>query len=100
MNISQILEPIPQSIRRSASRLDPDYFFAKRLPPKLSAAMDCVQAGSHRSILDVGCGNKPYQYLFDASFSYWGADVVSSKYSDIISDAESLPFGANSFDII
>ena len=55
------------------------------------------------SVLDVGCGNKPYQSLIDCN-AYIGVDVASSPHLnanfDKIFDGLHLPFDSESFDNI
>ncbi|MCA0131983.1 class I SAM-dependent methyltransferase [Winogradskyella alexanderae] len=54
-------------------------------------------------LLDIGCGNKPYEEWFNGLTSnYMGCDVVqsSSKKVDIICKANNIPLDDNSFDTI
>ncbi len=54
-------------------------------------------------VLDVGCGNKPYEPLFkEASTSYIGCDVVQSdlKKVDVICPATHLSFNDEHFDTV
>ncbi|MFA5118627.1 MAG: class I SAM-dependent methyltransferase [Candidatus Omnitrophota bacterium] len=53
-------------------------------------------------LLDIGCGEKPYQAVFDGYCSrYIGLDVTtSSGKPDIYGSAEELPFRDNSFDTV
>lgn len=58
---------------------------------------------SKGKVLDVGCGNKPYQSLFDNKCTeYKGCDIVQSSEDcvDIICPATSIPIEDNSFDTI
>ncbi len=54
-------------------------------------------------ILDYGCGNKPYEWLFDCT-NYVGVDIEvsghpnSNKRADYFFDGHQLPFADNSFD--
>jgi len=55
------------------------------------------------SVLDVGCGNKPYESLFDnKAASYIGCDVVQSdkKKVDVICPATQLAFDDGRFDTV
>lgn len=60
---------------------------------------------SQKKILDVGCGEKPYQKLFNA-LSYTGIDVKggghNDKYKqvDLFFDGINIPFPDNSFDVV
>ena len=54
-------------------------------------------------LLDVGCGNKPYQGMFGERISkYVGCDVVQSSDNrvDVICPATELAFGAGAFDTV
>jgi SAM-dependent methyltransferase len=50
-------------------------------------------------LLDIGCGSKPYQSLFNNSH-YLGVDLKPSVYTDIIAAASSLPFKKKAFDTV
>ena len=55
------------------------------------------------SILDVGCGNKPYESLFSLiKESYTGCDVVQSSENkvDVICKATELAYAADKFDTL
>lgn len=54
------------------------------------------------SLLDYGCGNKPYRELFKAKFEqHVGADIAGNKDADlIISDDGCVPATASSFDCV
>jgi len=55
--------------------------------------------------LDVGCGDRPYEYLFKKG-TYIGIDVedsgrpLTNKYPDYFYDGSKLPFAENKFDIV
>ena len=54
-------------------------------------------------VLDIGCGNKPYEELFAGKInSYSGCDVVQSNQSkvDVICPATALNFEDNTFDTV
>lgn len=52
-------------------------------------------------ILDLGCGSKPYQQLFEGKIkTYVGLDFNKDLNSDIIGIGEYLPFKSNKFDVI
>jgi SAM-dependent methyltransferase len=54
-------------------------------------------------VLDIGCGNKPYEELFAGKInSYFGCDVVQSNQSkvDVICPATALNFEDNTFDTV
>lgn len=55
------------------------------------------------NLLDVGCGNKPYESLFENKLSsYTGCDVVQSNANkvDVICLATNLDFEDNKFDTV
>jgi ubiquinone/menaquinone biosynthesis C-methylase UbiE len=61
----------------------------------------------HKSILDVGCGNAEYRFVFDHR-SYVGLDIVdrgfaskqSKNVSFVVGSAMKLPFEEESFDFV
>lgn len=58
------------------------------------AAAKYVEDGM--TVLDVGCGDKPYRGLF-GNAEYVGIDVRKNSCADVICDAKHLPFKQNSF---
>ena len=69
------------------------------------AAMDFAEEDAY-SILDFGCGTKPYRHLFENAASYTGVDFQNdqiprpAKDVDIYYDGVNLPFDDNSFDLV
>ena len=56
--------------------------------------------GSYR-VLDVGCGEKPYEPLFAAfSSSYVGVDPVENPYAELQGSVEDLPVEDGTFDVV
>jgi SAM-dependent methyltransferase len=52
-------------------------------------------------IVDVGCGKKPYQYLFKNKYNeYIGIDINKSDSVDVVATAENIPFGDDQFDVV
>jgi SAM-dependent methyltransferase len=53
-------------------------------------------------ILDIGCGNKPYEEFFDKNAEYVGCDIIQSNQNkvDIISLATKIPLEDETFDTI
>jgi 2-polyprenyl-3-methyl-5-hydroxy-6-metoxy-1,4-benzoquinol methylase len=54
-------------------------------------------------LLDIGCGNKPYEELFTGKIdSYTGCDVVQSSLQrvDVICEATTLDFDTEQFDTV
>lgn len=50
-------------------------------------------------ILDIGCGDRPYEELFNHN-KYVGIDINKDSKADVICDATALPFKESSFDSI
>jgi SAM-dependent methyltransferase len=56
-----------------------------------------------KSILDVGCGFKPWECMFvhDKAISYVGVDVDKERSSaDFVANSDNLPFADNAFDAL
>jgi 2-polyprenyl-3-methyl-5-hydroxy-6-metoxy-1,4-benzoquinol methylase len=53
-------------------------------------------------VLDIGCGNKPYESLFENIQGYTGCDVVQSSNQkvDIICEATDLNIPSNEYDTV
>jgi SAM-dependent methyltransferase len=74
-----------------------DYIVMKLLIEDLTNA---INKYAHGDLLDVGCGNKPYEPLFlNKIKSYTGCDVVQSSLNkvDVICEATQLEFEAEKF---
>ncbi|MFN8273789.1 MAG: class I SAM-dependent methyltransferase [Flavobacteriaceae bacterium] len=58
----------------------------------------------HGSVMDFGCGTKPYAYLFDNNPEYIGVDLKlegweeRQKYADVFYDGKTIPFESERFD--
>jgi len=62
-----------------------------------------VQKYAKGNLIDIGCGNKPYEIWFkDILSSYVGCDVVqsSSNKVDILCEATKIPLDNNTFDTV
>lgn len=82
------------------SLLSPEYLVYKFLIPDLENAISKYSAGK---VLDVGCGNKPYESKFPTSVTdYVGCDVEQSslKVVDVLCPATQLSFENNAFDTV
>jgi SAM-dependent methyltransferase len=90
----------PARIRRRPRRTDGNYLLLSALVDSLADARDrYVAKGS--SILDVGCGDKPYYPLFaEATSEYIGADVVDGPKVDVVCPLEALEFPNARFDTV
>ena len=54
---------------------------------------------ANNTILDLGCGDKPYQPFFGLQYSsYIGVDITSDSLADVLASCENLPFKSASFD--
>lgn len=79
------------------------YFIARR--GLLVAIEKCLYAFKGGTLLDVGCGVKPYRELFGVD-KYWGVDVQGGGHSDGVKDSDifydgvSLPVKALSVDSV
>jgi 2-polyprenyl-3-methyl-5-hydroxy-6-metoxy-1,4-benzoquinol methylase len=86
------------SIELDKNRLD--YIVLMNLITDLKSV---IRRYSKASVLDIGCGNKPYEILFqEYSSSYTGCDVVQSSDQkvDVICEATALQFAEASFDTV
>jgi len=52
------------------------------------------------SLLDVGCGDKPYASLFAAASPYVGFDVPGNDHADLTGSIEAIPAPDASFDAV
>lgn len=81
------------------------YFIARwHLKRQITAFAN--QHGVGKKILDVGCGNKPYEKLFPKAASFFGIDIAggghsnSQKKADKFFDGVHIPYAAQEFDIV
>lgn len=76
------------------------YLHYKSFHNQLRLAIDSYATGM---ILDIGCGNKPYEKLFDHKITrYVGCDIVQSNLRkvDLLCNANNIPLESNSFDTV
>lgn len=92
----------PGAERRNPDRGSRHYLVLNELAAQLRAEIPRAAAGrSSLSVLDIGCGEKPYLPLFEGNAaSYVGVDAVQTPGADFVSPAESLPLPDDSFDIV
>ncbi len=77
-----VLKPLSKQLRAEAKRLE-------------------EQGRKNQIIVDIGCGQKPFQTYFNALASkYWGLDIDSSSLADVISSAHTLPCKDSSVDMV
>ena len=68
---------------------------------KIKSFAQMMQGGT---LLDIGCGSKPYRTLFDVE-NYWGLDIIKfgdciNIHCDVSYDGEKLPFHDDSVDFV
>ena len=80
--------------------VNPSYFIRRGL----HKALRQHACRMHGSVLDFGCGSKPYRSLFSAADRYVGVDLEVSGHDhgtsvvDVFYDGKTLPFEAATFD--
>jgi len=92
---------------------EPDWPGKERRHPPLSSPTWAVraplaawlerqaQSGNGYSVLDVGCGPKPYYPFFaERASKYIGVDVVDNPVAELRGSVESLPVEDGSFDVV
>lgn len=66
----------------------------------LEVARKCLRGERRRTVvLDVGCGERPFERLFAESL-YVGSDVEISVRPTVVADNAALPFGSGTFDLV
>ena len=80
------------------SKLNAYYLHYKSFHPALFTAVSKYAKGR---LIDIGCGNKPYEKKFEGTVTeYIGCDIVQSdlKKVDVLCEANNIPLPDNSFD--
>lgn len=80
--------------------IDHPYYLVYR---PLHSALALAAQYATGDLLDVGCGNRPYQSMFEGKIaSYTGCDIVQSSEQnvDVICDVSTLPFPSDSFQTV
>lgn len=82
--------------------MDANYLHLRTLAAQLRAQLGSrVQAGTDLSVLDVGCGLRPYEPIFRPFFrEYVGVDTDANSGADVVCPAEALPFPDERFDCL
>jgi SAM-dependent methyltransferase len=96
------LDQEPGAARRAPSLTSPTYAVRAPLADWLRAEAEATfkRIGRYR-VLDVGCGDKPYQPFFAGYASeYVGVDVVDNPHAELNGAIEALPVADGSFDLI
>jgi SAM-dependent methyltransferase len=93
---------VPRDIE---SRLNPNpsaanYLLLRCLAAQLRKVVGDLD-GQRLEIVDVGCGNRPYEELLrPVTASYVGVDWTQRPGVDVVAPAEDLPFEDDSFDLL
>jgi SAM-dependent methyltransferase len=68
----------------------------------LFAALEKAAAYARGNLLDIGCGNKPYEALFRQVTHYIGFDIVQSseRRADLLAHSTSIPLADETFDTV
>jgi SAM-dependent methyltransferase len=96
------LEQEPGAARRAPAWSSPTYAVRAPLATWLQAEAKAAHEryGSYR-VLDIGCGEKPYEPFFAPYASeYVGVDVVDNPHADLTGSIEALPVEDGSFQLV
>src|ERR1700734_2910505 len=77
----------------------PYFLHFRTLFADLEKAAQCA----HGRLLDIGCGNKPYEKMFvDRISEYVGCDIIqsSNKRVDVICPANAIPLKSEAFNTV
>lgn len=84
--------------RREPRITQQDYLVLSRLSRLLRKEVEKHLPKQNGIVLDIGCGNKPYQPFFSGKdVLYLGADIKSGELVDILSNGSKLPFRDDTF---
>jgi len=84
--------------RREPTITQQDYLTLSRLSKLLKKSVEKHLREQNASVLDVGCGKKPYQPLFlGKSAVYLGVDIDPEELVDVLCAGEKLPFKESCF---
>ena len=82
------------------NKFNPNYLVYS---PLIRDLKHSIQAYASGRVLDIGCGNKPYERMFSGRITeYIGCDIIQSDKNkvDIICEANNIPVDTNSFDTV
>jgi SAM-dependent methyltransferase len=84
--------------RREPSVTERDYLVLSSLSKLLRGSVEKYLTDRDAVILDIGCGEKPYQpFFFGKSSLYIGVDIGKGEQVDVVCQGEMLPFMGNIF---
>jgi SAM-dependent methyltransferase len=63
-------------------------------------AAELASGGAGYSLLDVGCGDKPYEPLFAGASPYVGFDIPGNLSAELTGSIEAIPAEDSSFDAV
>ena len=89
-------------MRNNPLIFDVCYFSCKNNLKGLKITYNLLKSKKELSILDIGCGDKPFEKFFKkTNCKFVGIDNNPDSKADIVQDiSETLPFKSNSFDLI
>lgn len=92
----------PRLDRIRPGRFHPRYYILTLLLRELQEVLSAECQFKGGRILDYGCGNRPYEFLFKTKFDeYLGADITGNENADIIlGDRGELPVEDGSIDCV
>lgn len=92
-------ENLPRLNYFKTNLTDPNYLHFTYLFRDVNAA---IREHAKGEVLDIGCGNKPYEPLFTNVSSYFGCDVIQSSENkvDLLCLSTDIPLPDNSFDTV
>lgn len=109
MSFVDLIDKLKNRIRREdfltsplAIIISPVYIIRSRLYDKILQLAPQIEG----DILDIGCGQKPYESIFKKAKSYIGVDLEVSGHNhkdskiDFFYNGKTLPFPDNSFDCV
>ena len=86
--------------RLRPSITNPNYLVLRKRAQLLAQWMDEIP-GSNLRVLDIGGRYQPYRPLIDGRVKqYVAVDVVATKLVDVVARGRSLPFPADTFDLV
>jgi SAM-dependent methyltransferase len=68
----------------------------------LFSSLEAVAEYATGRLLDIGCGNKPYEHFFPGVSTYTGTDIIQSSLNrvDILCEATSIPVARDQYDTV